>query len=83
MTLPVKHLSARVPWQDYQWIVPKDKKEKALNYFANGEIGVITGKFIGRKDEPGIEITFSTQPGYSYSFRPNELGEEGKYILGE
>jgi energy-coupling factor transporter ATP-binding protein EcfA2 len=70
-------------WRNNQRIVPNDKKEEALNYFANGEIGVITGEFRGRDDrkegEPKIEITFSTQKGYSYSFWPNELGEDGKY----
>jgi hypothetical protein len=70
-------------WFDYQWIKPKDKKESALNYFANGEIGVITGEFRGKnssgKGEPNIEITFSTQPGYSYSFRPYDLKEDGRY----
>jgi len=70
-------------WRDHQWIRPQSKKSEALNYFANGEIGVITGEFRGQKSngkgEPKIEITFSTQPGYSYSFWPNELGEDGKY----
>jgi len=70
-------------WRNYQWIIPSAKKEEALNYFANGEIGVITGEFRGqkdnKKDEPKIEITFSSQPNYSYSFWPNELGEDGKY----
>jgi ATP-dependent exoDNAse (exonuclease V) alpha subunit len=70
-------------WRDHQWIVPLNKKEEALNYFANGEIGIITGEFRGKQDakkgEPRIEVTFSTQPGYSYSFWPNELGEDGRY----
>jgi len=70
-------------WRNYQWIIPYAKKEEALNYFANGEIGVITGEFKGqknnKKDEPRIEITFSSQPDYSYSFWPNEIGEDGKY----
>ena len=70
-------------WRDKQWINPKDKKGEALNYFANGEIGVITGLFRGRNNggsgDPNIEISFSTQPGYSYVFWPNELGEDGKY----
>ncbi|NLG04602.1 MAG: AAA family ATPase, partial [Clostridia bacterium] len=70
-------------WRDNQWIRPANKKADALNYFANGEIGIITGEFRGQKSngsgEPKIEITFSTQPGYSYSFWPNELGEDGKY----
>lgn len=69
-------------WGSNQWIVPKDKREQAL-FFANGEVGVITGEFRGKdstlKGEPRTEITFSTQPGYSYSFCPNEIGEEGKY----
>jgi energy-coupling factor transporter ATP-binding protein EcfA2 len=70
-------------WFDYQWIIPSNKKEDALNYFANGEIGVITGEFKKKDDtkkgEPRIEITFSTQKGYSYSFWSDELGEDGKY----
>ena len=72
-------------WRDHQWIKPKAKKEKALNCFANGEIGVIIRKFRGQKSndkgESKIEITFSTQPGYSYSFWPNELGEDGEYLF--
>ena len=32
-------------WRDNQWIRPYEKKSEALNYFANGEIGVITGEF--------------------------------------
>lgn len=70
-------------WKPNQWIRPQEKKSESLNYFANGEIGVITGEFRGKKstgkDEPRIEITFSTQPGYSYVFWPNDLGEDGKY----
>lgn len=70
-------------WRDNQWIRPSEKKSEALNYFANGEIGIITGEFRGRdsngKGEPRVEITFSTQPNYSYSFWPNDLGEDSKY----
>jgi ATP-dependent exoDNAse (exonuclease V) alpha subunit len=72
-------------WRSNQWIKPQAKKPEALNYFANGEIGVITGEFRGRNStgtgEPRIEITFSTQPGYSYVFWPNDLGEDGKYLF--
>ena len=70
-------------WENWQWIKPSDKKEAALNYIANGEIGVITGEFRGKngnsKGEPNIEIAFSTQPGYSYVFWADQLKEDGKY----
>jgi hypothetical protein len=68
-------------WEDWQKIEPREKKLTALNYIANGEIGVITGDFRSRNSsytgEPNIEITFSTQPGYSYVFKPKQLGDEG------
>ena len=70
-------------WYPKQWINPSNKKEAALNYFANGEIGVITGEFRGRssssKGEPRVEVTFATQPGYSYVFWPDQLKEDSKY----
>lgn len=70
---------------DINPIKPKESKEQALNYFANGEIGVVTGEFRSKDSkasgEPRIEITFSTQPGYSYVFYPNELKEDGKYLF--
>ncbi|WP_462409369.1 AAA family ATPase [Neobacillus sp. Marseille-QA0830] len=68
-------------WGPDRWIKPMEKKAVAMNYIANGEIGVLTGEFRGKnsngKGEPKIEISFSTQPGYSYVFFPNELSEDG------
>jgi ATP-dependent exoDNAse (exonuclease V) alpha subunit len=68
-------------WNGNRWIRPNDKKAGALNYIANGEIGVLTGEFRGKgstaKGEPNIEIAFSTQRGYSYVFFPKELSEDG------
>ncbi len=70
-------------WEANQNIRPKEMKSTALNYFANGEIGVITGEFRGKDSntsgEPRIEIAFSTQPGYSYVFFPKQLKEDGRY----
>jgi len=67
-------------WEDWQWIKPNEKRNEALKYIANGEIGVITGEFRGKnginKGEPNIEIAFSTQPGYSYVFNAKSLEEE-------
>jgi len=72
-------------WEDWQKIEPREKKPSALNYIANGEIGVITGEFRSNKSyatgEPNVEITFSTQPGYSYVFKPKQLGEESRYAV--
>ena len=72
-------------WEDWQKIEPKEMKTKAMNYIANGEIGVITGEFRSSKSystgEPDIQITFSTQPGYSYVFNPKQLGEESRYSV--
>jgi ATP-dependent exoDNAse (exonuclease V) alpha subunit len=70
-------------WENWQKIRPYDKKEEAFNYIANGEIGVMTGEFRGAngkgKGEPNIEISFSTQQGYSYVFYADQLKEDGKY----
>jgi hypothetical protein len=72
-------------WQDWQAIEPRDKKSAALNYIANGEIGVITGEFRPRyhnlPGKPDVEITFSTQPDYSYVFRSKDLGDDGRYDI--
>ncbi len=72
-------------WENWQKIKPYDAKSKALNYIANGEIGVITGEFRSshqnNEGEPNIEISFSSQPGYSYVFTPNQLGEDSPYAL--
>jgi len=72
-------------WESWQWIKPSEKKSESLNYIANGEIGVMTGEFRGkdgsRKGEPNVEISFSTQPGYSYVFWADQFGDDGKYAL--
>ena len=72
-------------WENWQKIKPDGKKAAALNYIANGEIGTITGEFRGGKSsatgEPDVEIAFSTQPGYSYVFKPRQLGEESRYSV--
>jgi len=82
------------PWNR---IVPYDLKEHSLQYFANGEIGLINGEQrgdaffrnyservrkwkanggIGKKpslDDPLINITFTSQPEYSYQFKPGNF----------
>lgn len=72
-------------WEQWQSINPYMRKADALNYIANGEIGVVTGEFRGnnntKKGNFNVEIAFSTQPGYSYSFKEKDLGPESKYSL--
>jgi hypothetical protein len=53
------------------------KVDDALEYVANGEIGLVTGPFRARgKRTPlnRLNVAFSTQPGIAYTFWPNELG---------
>lgn len=59
--------------------------DTGLNALANGEIGVVTGQFIKGKNikkQPSmVQIEFSTQKGYLYSFFGNEFGDENNNIL--
>jgi hypothetical protein len=73
-------------WREKDYIKPFEKKKEALNYIANGEIGVVTGEWRrkGEKSsgEPNVHIAFSTQPGYEYVFWSNGFDEnESKYSL--
>lgn len=58
-------------------VYPQD--DGALNYIANGEIGIIIGQWKS-KDTIGkpknVHVEFSTQLGYQYTFRQSEFGEE-------
>lgn len=54
----------------------------ALQYVANGEIGMVVGQFKGRNAKYArlpwkLEVEFSSQPGYSYDYMDWEFGEEG------
>lgn len=56
--------------------------QNALGYLANGEIGVVTGQFKRKnakyKGQPQfVEIEFSSQKGFLYSFAGWDFNEEG------
>lgn len=53
-------------------------EEDFLNYIANGEIGILNGKYGDWKGTRPINITFSSQPDYTYSFWPGQFKEDGK-----
>lgn len=61
-------------------------QEDALNYVANGEIGMVIGQFKTKrmtfKGKPrNTEIEFTSQKGYKYSFKSWEFAEEGNNPL--
>lgn len=59
-------------------------KADALEYVANGEIGIVVGQYKHSRmpfTPYALEIEFSTQPGYKYSYYGNDFGEEGNAIL--
>jgi hypothetical protein len=59
-------------------IYPDD--DNALKYVANGEIGIVVGQFKKKnwKGRPWrVEIEFSSQPGYAYSFTGRDFSDEG------
>ncbi len=60
-------------------IYPKD--DGALEYVANGEIGIVVGQYKGKratwKGWPWkLEVEFSSQAGYKYDFTPGQVQEE-------
>jgi ATP-dependent exoDNAse (exonuclease V) alpha subunit len=55
--------------------------ENALEYLANGEIGIVTGQFKKKnatyKGQPKfIEIEFSSQKGFTYTFKKKDFKDE-------
>lgn len=67
---------------------PKDvwPADNALNYVANGEIGVVIGQFKTPKmtfagKPKNTEIEFTSQKGYKYTFKSWEFREEGNSPL--
>jgi len=56
--------------------------DDALKYIANGEIGVVTGLF--KRNWSGnrpLNVSFSSQPGFSYTFYNRDFSEEkGSYL---
>ncbi|MFZ1292524.1 MAG: ATP-dependent RecD-like DNA helicase, partial [Melioribacteraceae bacterium] len=58
-------------------------KESSLQYLANGEIGIVTGQFkranATYKGQPQfVEIEFSSQKGFVYTFNSRDFKEEGE-----
>lgn len=58
-------------------------REEAINYVANGEIGIVEGQVKTEKIKwPWLlKVEFSSQPGYSYDYGQADFREEGEPIL--
>ncbi len=69
-----------IRWGKYDKLYPEQANNpQALRYIANGEIGLVTGVFSskGWKGEFPTQITFSSQPGYSYEMKGRHFKEDG------
>lgn len=56
-------------------------KENSLQYIANGEIGIVTGQLKTKKSKykgqpQFIKVEFTSQKGFTYTYKNNEFGEE-------
>lgn len=63
-------------------VYPQDAH--SLNYIANGEIGIVTGQWRlkSQKAKPkNVNIEFSSQIAYQYTFRGGEFGEDNNSPL--
>lgn len=65
-----------------KWVYPKD----GINYIANGEIGVVTGqykrnKFAFKGRPQYMEVEFSSQKGYVYTFFESQVSEDSDVQL--
>jgi hypothetical protein len=57
-------------------------KEGALQYVANGEIGIVVGKFRRQFEKwtgpLPVNVEFSSQPKFNYTYRASDFGEEDR-----
>lgn len=52
------------------------KNDSAMNYVANGEIGIACGMYGNLKAINFLHVEFSSQKGYSYSYSKDDFNEE-------
>ena len=70
-------------WKPWDEVYPDD--DKCLRYIANGEIGIIIGKYRKQYDrwkgELPSEVVFSSQPDHIYKFKKRHFKEESESPL--
>jgi hypothetical protein len=76
--------SPKLPWNRHRTVYPP----KGDPYIANGEIGMVVGYYWKEADRKKkidfrwkLEVEFSSQTGFKYSFTRKDFGEEGSAIL--
>ena len=72
----------------HEYVSPRQKPDgsRPLKYLSNGEIGVITGLCLREDDTvppspwfpSKVEVCFSSQPGFAYSFLSSGFGDDGE-----
>ncbi|WP_417326909.1 ATP-dependent DNA helicase [Halarcobacter sp.] len=71
-----KNLRWNKPWNEI-YNPSKISSEDILKYIANGEIGIHIGKYGDWKGQRPLNITFSSQPKYAYTFKEADFQEDG------
>lgn len=74
----VKNKKLNKPWNKV-YNPSELSEDKILKYMANGEIGIHVGKY-GAWDFNSprpLNITFSSQPGFAYTFKESDFKEDG------
>jgi len=70
-------------WKPWDEVYPDDAK--CLRYIANGEIGIIIGKYRKKYEqwngELPTEVVFSSQPDHAYKFKRHHFKEESESPL--
>lgn len=59
-------------------------KDNAIEYIANGEIGVVIGQFRTQRMKTApwlLKVEFSSQQGFQYDFKEEDFGEESNPLL--
>lgn len=59
-------------------------KEGSLQYIANGELGIVVGQYKTQNmnfTPNALEVEFSSQPGFKYSFYGSDFSEESNPVL--
>ena len=54
----------------------------ALNFLANGEIGIAVGQFAPNGNPSFLNVEFTSQKGFTYGFRDRDFRDEGDAALG-
>jgi len=58
-----------------------ERREKIEGYLANGEIGMVVGQWLTRKNPRNLKVEFTSQRGHTYDFKSWDFSDEGSAAL--